>query len=505
VLRCAPDRRWKQAGTALCLLSAVCAGTLFRVLPAVRDARPFFGLENRRVAYCSGTAAGDLQRSPGGGGALQLELEQVSGTDGSRASAKGRVRIYLPAARPLYRGQQLRVHVAPQAKSGKGSGPGPVSVRAAGPAAVQGWGSAEARLRAVLQERIRGTLRSLGAEEGDLLTALLLGFKREGVFGAADEFRRAGTAHLLALSGMHLGALYLCALFCGYRLLGRRAAAVIACAAVAGYLWLVGPRPALLRAGLMCLLATVVYLRRGRRPDTLSLLALCFILQVLLVPGSCTSISFLLSYLALAGIVLAAGPIAGLLPFWLPPALRLPIAVGAAAQLCTVALLAAVFGRVYPVGVLATLLLAPAVTALLYAGLAFLLCAFLPGTVMAPGLLWRIEDGLELLIAVLYRFCREVAGAAASLPGVDVGEGAVLPAALLSGIVLTLLLTGAYAVSAVRRRRSHGRESDETTAGLRFPEGHTAFPAGAGDRPRPPLWAELPDQPGGAGEDHRAA
>jgi competence protein ComEC len=250
----------------------------------------------------------------------------------------------------------------------------------------------------------------------------------------------------------------------------------------------------------MCILGTAVYLRRGRRPDALSLLGVAFLLQVLIDPASAGSLSFMLSYSALAGILIAAAPVAGLLPFWIPPAVRLPLAVGVAAQLATAPLLAAVFGRIYPAGVCATLILSPLVMLLLYTGLVFVLWGAVGGAA-APAVFWQIEGILKEFARLLYRCARVIAGAAAEVPPLMTGAKGVTAAAVISAAVLTGLLAGSYAVSSRRSRKRR----DETAAGLRFAEVDQPLSGRTQYRSPAPLWAELPDQPGSPGEDHRAA
>jgi competence protein ComEC len=279
---------------------------------------------------------------------------------------------------------------------------------------------------------------------------------------------------------------------------------VIAAAAISGYLWLIGARPALLRAALMCVLGTLVYLRRGRRPDMRALLVLSFLLQSLIDPRSAASLSFMLSYLALAGILTLARPMAELLPCCVPPALRNALGVGLAAQLATAPLCAVVFGRLYPAGALATLLLAPVVTGLLYLSLLFIVYGGAAGWI-APALLWQGEAVVRALILFFYRLARGAAGAAASLPPLRISAGSGGTVSLAVLLVLTGLLLSPYAGAIVRWGRSVGRRGNEAAGGLQLAQGDRPFSGATGHRGNPPLWAELSGQPGGPGEDRHAA
>lgn len=83
-----------------------------------------------------------------------------------------------------------------------------------------------------------------------------------------EAFVRTGTAHLLSVSGIHVGLLALFGWWLG-RLIGLRhlAAAVVVLVLVAAYMVLAEPRPPILRAGVLAVLACAAAAMR-RPTDT---------------------------------------------------------------------------------------------------------------------------------------------------------------------------------------------------------------------------------------------
>jgi competence protein ComEC len=137
-----------------------------------------------------------------------------------------------------------------------------------------------------------------------LVRALVLGDA-----GAVPErwrrgLRRTGLAHVLAVSGLHVGLVAAAALLVAAPL-GVRPRLVLALAAVALYLLVAGPRPALLRASWMALLAAAALLL-GRRPLAGNALAVTAAALVLARPALVDDLGFRLTAAATAGLVFLA-------------------------------------------------------------------------------------------------------------------------------------------------------------------------------------------------------
>jgi len=137
-----------------------------------------------------------------------------------------------------------------------------------------------------------------------LVRALVLGDPSELPPRWRRGLRRTGLAHLLAVSGLHAG------LVAGVMLLvaaplPRPVRIVLALVAVAGYLALVGPRPSMLRASGMALIAGVALLAR-RGPASANALAVVAGGLALARPELVAELGFRLTVAATAGIVFLA-------------------------------------------------------------------------------------------------------------------------------------------------------------------------------------------------------
>jgi len=144
-------------------------------------------------------------------------------------------------------------------------------------------------------------LAGLAPPVGALVAALTLGERRD-LGEAYAEFQRAGLAHALALSGLHVGILTGFFVLLLYRLSRWRYPITILLLLL--YSWLVGPQPSLVRAVIMASLVLFgLFLGRGR-VAVLPALALALFVQLMLEPRNIFSLSAQLSYLAVLGMAL---------------------------------------------------------------------------------------------------------------------------------------------------------------------------------------------------------
>lgn len=194
-----------------------------------------------------------------------------------------------------------------------------------------------------------------------------------------DDFRGAGMAHVLALSGFHAGVVALLAMWLTRPMLlgrsGRRLRVVVVLCAVWGFAWLGGMSASLMRASVMISLLLVSRCI-GRYSSPVNSLAVAAIVILLWRPSALYDVGFQLSFAAVAGILAFAGP---LNPFdrreW--PRMHYAASLAAVpvgATLATAPVVAAVFGAVpllfLPANVLVAFVFVPFyVLALLLAGL----------------------------------------------------------------------------------------------------------------------------------------
>ena len=313
--------------------------------------------------------------------------------------------------------------------------------------------------RAAFRGRLRARITALAeCADLELMTPLLIG-SRHGLSRETEEaFRRAGSLHLLALSGMHV-ALLVALVYVLTRHLGPRAVSIVAALLfVLFFLWIAGPRPSLIRAVFLTVATGVMALFRRKTP-LINLLALAFIFMALVLPVSTQRISFHLSFLALLGILLAAPALDWLLDGWLPGVVRKPLAAGIGAQFATAPVVAAAFGVLYPIGAVAGVVLAPVVTLFLWGAVGAVVVDLMGFSGAAEALL--------ALLSALESFIRLLVAAAGHVPGVRPGStaGWVATAAFFAAVWLVI-------GDAARRRRAGRVIVTETMQRLRgIPDG----------------------------------
>lgn len=158
----------------------------------------------------------------------------------------------------------------------------------------------------------------LNAREGALVKAMVLGERDELDSGRRDAFVRSGTIHVLAVSGMHVGLIYLVlsSLLSGLGKAGwaRVARGALVLIGLWCYAGLTGASPSVMRASVMFSLFTVAGMARARTDHLNSLFAAAWLL-LLWDPGMIAQASFQLSFLAVLGIILFQRPLERL---WAP-------------------------------------------------------------------------------------------------------------------------------------------------------------------------------------------
>ena len=140
-----------------------------------------------------------------------------------------------------------------------------------------------------------------------LLKALLTGDRSGLAPDTVRVFRESGGAHLLALSGLHIGILYLIL----SRLLwplgnsprARRFRYGLTVLAAGLFTLMTGASPSIVRAFLFIFLSETARLACRPRPP-LRVLSTALLIQLVLTPSAITSVGFQLSYLAMGGIFL---------------------------------------------------------------------------------------------------------------------------------------------------------------------------------------------------------
>ena len=157
------------------------------------------------------------------------------------------------------------------------------------------------RLRSELDQLIH---RHVGSEQAGFASAILLGNREQLPFEHRELFLKTGTAHLLAISGLHVGILAsVFLLMYQFGILGRRWALLLTIAFVFFYAWLVEFRPPVSRAAILLTLFCTGRLI-GRKGNDYSLLAIAGFIILLINPDDLFQLGPQLSFLAFATIIL---------------------------------------------------------------------------------------------------------------------------------------------------------------------------------------------------------
>jgi competence protein ComEC len=220
--------------------------------------------------------------------------------------------------------------------------------------------------------------RVLPGDQARMLPALVLGDTSGITAATGREFRAAGLTHLMAVSGANVTIVCGAMLFSA-RLVGPRAAAVLAGFALVAFVVVVQPTASVLRAAVMGAIALLGVLSARRRQAIPSLAASVLVLLAL-APHLAVDVGFALSVVATAALVLIA-PVwsARLVARGWPKPVAVAVAVAWAANLVTAPLIAGISGRLSLVSTLANLAVAVLVAPITVLGsAAAVLCGWWP-------------------------------------------------------------------------------------------------------------------------------
>jgi competence protein ComEC len=447
---------WKEKKTETKLLTfwttAFAAGLAIGIAAGANVTNALhFGIPEDTIQGISGTLLDDPRVVSGGRAMSALSLRMAMGNGGTRATSQGQITVFFHeenVRRLKEFGRGTEVYAEGR-------------LRVDGGATGSATGGAESRgytftadalhvtkaapplerfrtgFRLGLTDRFSDS-RGGGAWAG-LALALLLGIRDNLDTGFAALYRDAGCSYILALSGMHLAIIVSLISFLLKKPLGMRLAAIAGAVIIVVYCFIVGPLPSLNRAALMYLLGVVSVLGMLKR-DMLPLLCMAFLLQLVVTPQSGFSLSFILSYLALAGILVIGKAINSALLGKIPALLLQPLSASLGAFLATAGVSAWFFSDLRPVGILAGLILAPLATVFMVLSIAWLGLDFItPALSCLPG----------KVLYLLYLLMEKTAALAAAIPGIKANPFLV--------ILLSLLITITILWLDQRRRITAGR------------------------------------------------
>ncbi|NSX55688.1 ComEC/Rec2 family competence protein [Sulfitobacter sp. 1151] len=298
-----------------------------------------------------------------------------------------------------------------------------------------------ARLR---QSISQGVQARMPGDAGAFAAAILTG-DRSGIGqDALEDLRASNLAHLLAISGLHMGLLtafvfgavrFGIALIpaIALRVQAKKVAAVVALAAAAFYLMLSGGSVATERAFIMVAVMLIAILC-NRRALTLRAVALAAVIVLVLRPEALMGPGFQMSFAATTALVAVFGAIRGrdrALPKFLRPIFGL-IMSSAVAGAATAPFAAAHFNQIAHYGLLANVLTVPLM------GAVIIPCAVIGGLLWPLGLDWIAFYIMGLGIEWIIFVADWIAGLDGSLSHVPAPGLVVLPLVTLGGLFVIL-------------------------------------------------------------------
>jgi len=290
-----------------------------------------------------------------------------------------------------------------------------------------------------LQKGIMKVLKERGINDRELaiVSALLVGYKHHLSTDQVSAFASAGAMHVLAVSGLHVGIIFLILNVLFKPLLrlrfGKYAKAIILLLALWSYVAITGLSPSVTRACTMFSFVIIAQLIH-RHTSIFNTIATSAVFLLILNPFYIVEVGFQLSYLAVLGIVLIQPRIYELWKpkFWLVQKVWAITAVSLAAQLATFPLGLLYFHQFPNYFLLSNLVVIPAATIILTAGIALVAFQWIPIVSAWLGyFLYTVVHGLDLFIAWVERLPM------ALIQGVDIG---IAETYLLYFLVCTITL-----------------------------------------------------------------
>ncbi len=270
-----------------------------------------------------------------------------------------------------------------------------------------------------------------------LVLTIWLGDRRRLDVETYQAFIDSGTAHVLAVSGMHVSIMFVTLsllLPAGVELRRVRIRAVVMLAVIAAFVLVTGGRVSSVRAALM----VAVYLGAdwfGRERDAPTALSIAGIGFLLYEPNLLFDVGFQLSFLSIASILLFSEGLSNRLTF-IPQSLRQGVAAMLAVQLLPLPLAIRAFFVLPMIAPLVNLIVIPVTTVLLWVGFVASI-----GAIVFPPAAVIFGQALHLLAQIVLWLAKESASLRFAHARVAAPTGPALVFYGIAMIALRALLT----------------------------------------------------------------
>jgi competence protein ComEC len=241
----------------------------------------------------------------------------------------------------------------------------------------------------------------IDGQEFALAAALLLGSRDFLEKETEQEFSNAGAVHVLSVSGLHVGIMYVVVdkvlFFLKRGRISRKVHHVLIICCIWAYAFITGLPSSVIRAAMMFSLIAAGNMLK-RKPENYNILAVAAFFQLLIDPFEITRVGFQLSYLAVLGIFAFYKPLNESIGQVNRPAewVWSIVAVSLAAQLVTFPL-GCYYFHMFPVYFLVTNLLVVPLAAVITYFAVFLLAAGAAG-LSSAWLAWPLQHSLRFMI-----------------------------------------------------------------------------------------------------------
>ncbi|MBZ0167494.1 MAG: ComEC family competence protein [Candidatus Omnitrophica bacterium] len=259
--------------------------------------------------------------------------------------------------------------------------------------------------------------RYLTDNETGVMQAILLGERSAIPSHVRELFIRTGTAHVLAVSGLHVGIVVLMLMIVLQVLrLPRPVQQYLTVIFILMYVLLTGARPSIMRAAIMSIVF-IGSLIHEREANSLAMLSCASLLILLLNPLNLYDIGFQLSFACILAMIVIGRPIEG----WMQPLLERRGCTGWLRRLVRAVIISSAvwigveglvmyhFNLMTPVSVLANLFVIPLIFAVVLLGMA-LLAAALCWPWLAGLIAVCLKAALSVMVAVTF-LCSRLPGA----------------------------------------------------------------------------------------------
>jgi len=405
----------------------------------------FFGLEQTHIIRIKGRLYLDSLVGSNGNQILHVVLERCEGKNGFQADSRGTL-----LAVGGYRGL-IMAGTPVELEGSLGTlEDGTVmfstrSITLSEPR--ESWKTHIRGLRAQIMQRLLEILGRVGSGPGELFSLLLLGRCDDPASSLKQLGVESGCAHVLALSGMHLQFFSSLSFFIFSRIFGKRWGRRLSLVVLGGFVFITGPIPSLIRSACMQVFSLDWKIKISPREA----LVLACMAQMFFFPRTVATVGCLLSYCALAGLLLFNAAFSRVMGKAMPMFIARLISTTVTALAFSGPVSMVVFGLWYPIG----LVVSP-------------IAGFLATCAMALALLWIVFPlGIVRSASVwLYRLFTAILtwGSHWSQAHLEMGSPGTM---LLAGLVL--LTVGLVLRYAGQRKRMRSIEHHEMGLSLRFP------------------------------------